>query len=200
MVAPDQIAAWKAQYGKIYQVDEFIFRVLTLGEYQRIFASESTVDIEESVFRTAVLNYTETQLDELPAGSVSAVAEQVIIKSGFADTRAAKQILDARRAESQSVFTLAKAMVLATMPAYTEEHLNEFTFAQLLTKVALAEEIIKVKQAILKADSSVELALIDPEEEAERQRRAAVKHNAQRKEGQAIYGDPVAERLKQALQ
>jgi hypothetical protein len=70
------------------------------------------------------------------------------------------------------------------------------TFSQLAEKVALAEKIIEVKQSINAIEpTQVKLDLIDPQEELEKQKRIAAEHNAKRKEGEAVYNDPIAQKL-----
>jgi len=89
-----------------------------------------------------------------------------------------------------------KAFVLATIHADTPEFLDSLTYSQLAARVALAEKIIEVKQAILAIESTnVTLQIIDPEEEEQKQKQTAARHNASKSEGAASYSDPIAQRL-----
>jgi DNA-binding protein H-NS len=62
--------------------------------------------------------------------------------------------------------------------------------------VALAEKIIEVKQAINAIESTnVKLQIIDPEEETQKQKTSAARHDKSRPEGSAKYNDPIAQKL-----
>jgi hypothetical protein len=66
----------------------------------------------------------------------------------------------------------------------------------LAERVALAEKIIEVKQAINGMESTnVKLELIDPEEEQQKEQQRAANYNNSRKQGEAAYEDPVARKL-----
>jgi hypothetical protein len=89
-----------------------------------------------------------------------------------------------------------KAFVLATIHTDSPEFLDNLSYSQLAERVALAEKIIEIKQAINGIESTnVTLALIDPEEEAEKVTAEAARHEAKRKEGEAKYNDPIAKKL-----
>jgi hypothetical protein len=89
-----------------------------------------------------------------------------------------------------------KAFVLATIHTDSPEFLDNLSYSQLAERVALAEKIIEIKQAINGIESTnVTLALIDPEEEAQKATAEAARHEAKRKEGEAKYNDPIAKKL-----
>ena len=89
-----------------------------------------------------------------------------------------------------------KAFVLATIHTDSPEFLDSLTYSQLAERVALAEKIIEVKQAINGMESTdVTLSLIDPEEEREKEQQSAARHNASKLEGAATYNDPIAQKL-----
>jgi len=89
-----------------------------------------------------------------------------------------------------------KAFVLATIHTDTPEFLDGLTYSQLAERVALAERIIEVKQAIAGIESTdVTLTLIDPEEEKQKEAQSAARHNASKLEGSATYSDPIAQKL-----
>lgn len=199
--ADDLIQTWKEQYGPIYQVDEFIFRAVTLRESGSIFLSKlSPIEKEEQLVKSAVLWPEDFDVDFAPAGVVSAIAEEVRNASGLGSPKAAKDLLDQLRENtSGSIFSLMKAIVIAAMPTYSEEQLEGLTFPKLLEKVVMAEEVLRVHQATM-TGGEVLLDLIDPEEEALKEEQLATHKNALRKPGQAVHGDPIAQKLKQAFQ
>lgn len=199
--SPEQIKDWKFEYGPIFQVQGCIFRGVTIGEADRIFNSSLTsVEIEEELFHSALLwSREDIDIDKKPAGFVSAVADNIRDISGYGDPKTIIESLNKIRVQrAQKVSTLAKALILAAMPSYTDDDLNKLTFTVLLEKVALAEEILKIHQSVL-AGVDTMLDILDPEEEAKKHQRAAEHHNASRKPGQPIYGDPIAEKLRNSL-
>jgi hypothetical protein len=124
------------------------------------------------------------------------LAEQVIDFSGFASAKKAKRVLDEKRIKASQVRGLMKAFVLATIHTDSPEFLDNLTYSQLAERVALAEKIIEVKQAINGMESTdVTLSLIDPEEEREKETVSAARHNASKVEGAATYNDPIAQKL-----
>lgn len=208
MPTDEQFAEWREQYGSYYLASfrqgDYYFRALTVGEHARILADRdlSTAEIEDTFVSTALLS--PEIADTLPAGIYTSLADQILNVSGFGDAKTAKRVLDEQRANYGGVVGLMKAFIIATQPTYREEELDDCTFAQLAAKVALAENIIKVQQAVLPLASGgeegqVKLNLVDPEEEAAKEQIEAQKHTAQKKSGQAGFNDPIAQRLHQAL-
>lgn len=203
MLSPtdELIQLWKQKFGPIYQVEEFIFRAATLQEAGYIFLSKnSSAEKEEHLVKCAVLWPENFEVDDAPAGIVSAIAEEIRNVSGLGDPKVAKNILeDCRTKNAGNIFTLIKAIIIAAMPMCSEEELENLTFPKLLEKVAMAEEVMRVQQAIM-AGGEIMLDLIDPEEQAAMEQQTAAHKNAMRKPGQAVHGDPIAQKLKQAFQ
>lgn len=204
----EQIAKWKKEHGHIFSMQigstEFIFREITFNEFDEVIAFQELEDsaaAEDFLVRLALL-YPQMQqkdFDKLPAGVISSIADEVLSASGIADPKQAKSMLDDLRLQSSDVRVLMKAFVLSTMSAYREEDLDEMTFSQLAKKVVLAEQIIKINQAAFGIENEITLDLVDPEEEAQRAMQDKQKHAAQKKPGQAGAGDPIAQKLSQAL-
>jgi len=89
-----------------------------------------------------------------------------------------------------------KAFVLATIVKYSPEDLDNMTFSKLAENVALAEKIIEIKQNINGMEpTNVTLQLIDPEEEVAKEKDFANRFNSSRKDGEAVYEDPIAKKL-----
>jgi homoaconitase/3-isopropylmalate dehydratase large subunit len=89
-----------------------------------------------------------------------------------------------------------KAFVLATIHTDTPEFLDSLTYSQLAARVALAEKIIEVQQAIHAIEpTDVTLQIIDPEEEKQKQEKTAARHNSSKSDGAASYNDPIAQKL-----
>jgi hypothetical protein len=204
MLNPELLYELKLLYGSVFETtlkkDTIVFRELTFSEFDQITehqnSGESSAEIEELIIKLGVIYPEDIDLDHYPAGLVSSLAEEILHESGFASPGKAKRILDEKRLEASEVRSLMKAFVLATITSYTPEDLDNLTYTKLAQKVALSEKIMEIKQAILGIESTnVSLQLIDPEEVMEQQEDMAKRYNQSRKEGEAKYNDPVAQKL-----
>jgi len=204
MLNPELLYELKLLYGSVFETtlkkDTIVFRELTFSEFDQITehqnSGESSAEIEELIIKLGVIYPENIDLDHYPAGLVSSLAEEILHESGFASPGKAKRILDEKRLEASEVRSLMKAFVLATITSYTPEDLDNLTYTKLAQKVALSEKIMEIKQAILGIESTnVSLQLIDPEEVMEQQEDMAKRYNQSRKEGEAKYNDPVAQKL-----
>lgn len=205
MTNQEQINLWKREYGRIFSISvrgvDYVFRAITFAEYDEAAAVEDTVDAEDFLVSIALLSppADSVEFNRIPAGVITTIAEEVLEVSGFGAPRIAVDILEQHREQVLEVRGLMKAFIIAMMPAYRDDELDNFTFDQLAAKVALAEQIMKVHQASVGVDHEVKLDLIDPEEEAARQAAEVAKHNAKKPPGQAGLDDPIARKLQEAL-
>lgn len=201
----DEIFQWKKQYGQIFSVgfrgEEYIFRAVTISEYYDLSLHEndfSSAEAEDAIVKAALLYPQDLDSDLAPAGLVSTLSEEIFNISGFNNAKQAKATIDEFRNTAEDVWTLMKAIIIAAMPAYSEEQLNVLSFEQLAKKVVLAEKILEVQQAN-RAGAEVKLEIIDPEEEAAKAEAQHRRELAMRKEGQALPHDPIASKLREAL-
>lgn len=204
MIAPEFLYELKSLYGSVFQTylkkQLVIFRELTFAEFDKITehqnSGESSAEIEDLIIKIGVVYPEDINVDAYPAGLVSSLAEEILEESGFASPKKAKRILDEKRLEASEVRSLMKAFVLATITSYTPEDLDNLTYTKLAQKVALSEKIMEIKQAILGIESTnVNLQLVDPEEVMEKEQDKANRYDQSRKEGEAKYNDPVAQKL-----
>lgn len=202
---PEKLYELKKKYGAVFQTTikdtEVVFRELTFSEYDKISEYQnadgySSVDTEDLIIECAVVYPEDFNLNKIPPGMVTSLAQQIVDFSGFYSARLAKNILEEKRDHANQVRSLMKAFVLATISSYSPEDLDEMTFSQLAEKVALSEKIIEIQQGINGIESTdLRLELIDPEEEREKERQKAARHNLSKKEGEAEYDDPIAKKL-----
>lgn len=204
MLTPEQLYKLKQKFGTVFETylknHLIIFRELTFAEFDKISehqnSGQSNEDIEELIIKSAVIYPENLNLDKYPAGMVSALSEEILSESGFADPTKAKNVLEQKRADASQVRSLMKAFVLATITSYTPEDLDNLTYPKLAEKVALSEKIIEIQQAILAIEpTNVSLKLIDPQEENEKQKQKVENYNKSRKDGEAKYEDPIAQKL-----
>lgn len=195
----------KNKYGKIYSVNikeiPLIFRELTFSEYGKIVYFQesdefSSADIEDYILQSAIVYPEGFDIYQIPAGTVSLLAEEILDLSGFYSARLAKAIMEEKREEANQVKNLMKAFVLATISTYSPEDLEEMTFSQLSEKVALAEKIIEIKQGMNGLESNeLRLQLIDPEEEAQKAKDFSERYDKAKPTGAAGIQDPIAQKL-----
>jgi hypothetical protein len=204
MLDPEILYKLKEKYGSIFETslkrDTIIFRELTFAEFDKIteyeISGESSAEIEDLIIKSAVIYPESINLDSYPAGLVSSLAEEILQESGFASPSKAKFVLDQKREQAAQVRSLMKAFVLATITAYSPEDLDNLTYTKLAEKVALSEKIMEIKQAIAGVESTnITLQLIDPEEEQAKLEDKARRYDQSRKEGEAKFSDPVAQKL-----
>lgn len=205
MVDNELIFNLKNKYGNIYSVDiknyTLIFRELKFSEYNQILHYQelddsSSVDIEDLVLKFSIVYPENFDIYRIPPGNVSSLAQNILDISGITSAKLAKQILEAKRDQANEVKNLMKAFVLATIHSYSPEDLEQMTFSELAERVALAEKIIEIQQGINGVEpNNLKLQLIDPEEELEKQKTRAARHNLSKKDGEAAYEDPIAQKL-----
>lgn len=195
----------KLKHGPLYGTSvkgiDLLFRELSYSEFDKFMLIQdsdgySSADSEDYIIEACIVYPENFNLNTIPAGAVSSIADLILETSGFSSARTAKRILESKREKASEVRGLMKAFVLATISTYSPEDLDAMTYSMLAERVALAEKIIEVKQAINGMESTqVKLDLIDPEEEAIKQQHIAAEYNAKRKEGEAVYNDPIAQKL-----
>lgn len=205
MLEPEKYSAIVSKYGPIFSAQirgsEVYFRELTFSEFDSIIniqnmEGNSAVDSEDLIIKTAVVYPEDLNVDKLPAGIVTSLCQQILDISGFNSPKTAKQILDQKREDAAQVRSLMKAFVLTTIKGYTPEDLDDMTYSQLAEKVALSEKIIEITQALHSIEpNNLKLQLIDPEEEEEKAKQKAAKHNMAKAQGAAGYEDPIAQKL-----
>lgn len=205
MLDSELIYSLKNKYGNIYSVNiknhTLVFRELTFKEYNKILhykdlEDSSSADIEDLILKFTIVYPEDFDIYQIPPGNISSLSQSVLDISGISSAKLAKQILDKKREEASEVKNLMKAFVLAAINSYSPDDLEEMTFSELAEKVALSEKIIEIKQGINGIESTnLRLELIDPEEEMEKEKLRAARHNLSKKEGEAAYEDPIAQKL-----
>jgi hypothetical protein len=195
----------KLKYGPLYSTVvkgiNLLFRQMTYNEFDKFITIQesqgySLADSEDYILENCVVYPANFNINIIPAGAVSSIADAVLEASGFSSARTAKSILESKREQASEVRGLMKAFVLATINTYSPEDLDNMTFSQLSERVALAEKIIEIQQSVYGIEpTQVRLDLIDPQEEALKEQARAAEYNAKRKEGEASYNDPIAQKL-----
>lgn len=205
MISADLLYNIKKQYGSVFETSlkkqQILFRELTFAEFDQIAQHQitedySSGDVEEIIISYGVVYPEDFDINAYPPGLISALAEEILEESGFSSAKKAKQTMELKRDKAQEVRNLMKAFILATITGYTPEDLDNMTFSKLSEMVALSEKIIEIKQNINGIEpTNITLQLIDPEEELQKQKDFANRFNQSRKDGEAVYEDPIARKL-----
>jgi len=199
----EEVFELKTKYGNIYSVQiknyDLVFRELTFKEYDEILYLKdledySSADIEDLILQFAIVYPKDFDINKIPPGNVSSLAQNVLDQSALTSVSLAKNILDQKRNEINQVKNLMKAFVLATITTYSPEDLDSMTFSQLAYNVALSEKIIEIKQGINGIQSTnLSLQLIDPDEQ--QPTRTSNGKNKKTMTDEELVHDPIAQKL-----
>jgi hypothetical protein len=126
----DLIQSWRSRYADVYDVviggREFWFRALSISEVEEITEfieqNSTSVDIEDIYVQKAILYPVDLSLDDLKAGHVSQLADEIMMASGVSDISFVLSTLLERRNNIQSdLIAMMKVFIIAAIPTYTEE-------------------------------------------------------------------------------
>ena len=197
-----KIAELKDRYRAIYSIHnngiDYVFRALSFKEFDSASNLEaSSADQEEKVIDFCLLWPENVDLDTIPAGFVTSLADEILSVSGFTDISYSKQLLEQKRAEAmEDIRSTMKTFIVTAMPAIHPNEVDDMTFEEAVENVALAEQILKMHQNVNgMEDQGIQLSIIDPAEEAAK----AQRFDQTRKPGTATHDDPVAAQLHDAL-
>jgi hypothetical protein len=198
-IPADKVAAWKIQYKRVFSVQagkgQYAFRALTIHEWEEIVkhAEWSSADAEDHIIDLALLWPEDFDLDSVPPGIVTTVAEEITEVSGFNNVHSVIHALNQAR-EDLDYLGMAKAFIIAAMPAYTYDDLGEKTVPDLMELVAASEQILRLQALAMGAEvrEPVRLVIRTPEEIEEEM-------NQKLDEGTAKKNDAIAQKLHQAM-
>lgn len=154
--SPEFLAINRQAFGEIYLMEGpksvYVFRPLTFDEIDTLLAHKelSTMDAEDLVVRFGVIWPEDFDPEFEKPGIVSNLAEGILNNSHIHDAAKAQEVLDEKRFDATQARHAMKAIVLACYDSLrlTDADLDQMTFTQLCSKVALAELIMDVKKSI----------------------------------------------------
>lgn len=155
MISEHLLQEAKARFGiidsRIFDKVEYFYRPITLNEYKYIMnvlpPNATDAELEDLAVKIGVFFPANVDIDSMRAGHVSQLADEILRISGFTDLDYLVSTLAKYREQLEEATYMMKAFVIAAMPAYTEEDLDELPVELLIKKVAFAEKIITVQQA-----------------------------------------------------
>jgi hypothetical protein len=145
------IADTKRRYGKVFVTQDmgttFYFRPMTNADIkllQGMSTSQSRMDIEEALIDSCVIWPLNYDYDKHSAGFVTSLCEEIREYSGFDDQDFFLQMVDQARNDANRVTTLMKALIIAAIPAYKPEDIDNMSLFKQTETLALAERILEI--------------------------------------------------------
>ena len=145
----------KKEYNNIFLLNTmdgfFIFRPLTRAEYLDIvdLYNLEGEHAEDAIFERCVV-WPDFSIEELYAGTVSVIANNIMNMSGFSDPDTFLGLLNASRESMELADSQMMVMLLKAFPGLTLEQINNLDIQQLTHRLALAEQILGIQLDIQK--------------------------------------------------
>ncbi len=134
----------------------FIFRPTTKGEFTRFSELFQSVgdEVEDIIFKELVLypGLTDEEVDNLRAGTVTSVADAIVVVSGFSDEEVFLTLLEENRAAMDLIDNQILAAMMKAFPYLTIEDINNLDIQQYTYRLALAEQILGTTLTIQKQE------------------------------------------------
>ncbi|AOQ24715.1 hypothetical protein MTAT_20600 [Moorella thermoacetica] len=146
-----QLLEWSKQYGRLEYSEiagqEFIWRLLTRGEYKRLVAAEmEPADKEELVCQTCVLFPQDYDFSSCLAGIPTTLAREILEKSGFPyngePNPLGKKMLDTFRAEMDVIDNQIDCVIVEAFPRLTLEEVADWSLEKTMYYLSRAEWIL----------------------------------------------------------
>lgn len=134
----------------------FEIKPLSIGDLSLMRKSDmDLVDLEDYYVQKALISPENFSLERAKAGLVTQLVNEILAISGFSGISEIGEELEYKRDISKTdIIHEMKSYILAAMPAYTEEDLDELSMDEFLSKVVLAENIITVHQNMAGLEST----------------------------------------------
>lgn len=132
-------------------------------EALRAVGTYSQSQVEDEVFRKCVLDkLIVDRMDQLKAGTVSAVAATIFANSGPQSIDELNYILDANRSLVQGIIHQMVSMICQAFPAYTPDAVYNMDYETMMQRAALAEDKL-LKMGILNERIVFEQQGVEPQ-------------------------------------
>lgn len=205
----------KKQYGSdIFSAHigkkDYVFRSLTYGEYKDFTnLGLSAGELEEIICYAAVVYPEDIDLDIMLPGNVSSLSDEILEYSCFSSIEKTEKKLNESRMASMHGIEMMKAFILAAMPVYTYDQLDDYTIQKLTNLLAISELILEIKSGVARG-AELKLSLVDPDKEEAKPKpthnfsledldKANRNPDSATRIGTAKKDDPIAAKLRQAL-
>jgi hypothetical protein len=152
-LSKDQIAELKRIYGPIFTIkidgNQAYFRNITRSEVIDLggFDGELSPEIEDAIFRCALLYPDELEIDLLPAGTITTVSKKVMELSCLVGASGFKKQWDRAKSE-HSVFHSIAATICAAFPSIIPGELDSLPINKLMDLLSIADEVLQIKMMV----------------------------------------------------
>lgn len=151
-----KVIEWKSKYRNVYYLNvrgkEYIFRLLTKGEYISIYFLQSHLGAhsEDVILLKCILfpDITVEKMDNLNAGEIDSILGNILKLSGFSNFENIKQDLDTERGKVGILDSQIVVLICKAFPRITPSDIEQFDYPTILYHVALAEELLSTKLEI----------------------------------------------------
>lgn len=156
----DKILEWKEKYNNIYYQKvgdhEYIFRLLTKGEYLALYFMQFHISSEaEDILMEKCVLYPEVDIekfDALKAGEVGTLIDRILSLSGFSNLDNIKLDLDKERENIKLLDNQIVLIICKAFPHITPSDIDHFDYPTIIHYVTLAEELLGTKLEISKLE------------------------------------------------
>lgn len=222
-ITQEQIIELKQKYDEVFEVkvgkQTYYFRALTIAEYNEFTdLGISSGDLEDIIVERAIL-FPTNGLDYIQPGAITSLSNEILEESGFASIDKVKEELVLARDETGTIMEMMKCIILAAMPSYRYDQLEDYTLKQITKLVGIAESILEI-QATVAAGEGITMSFVEkdaPQQQRQQPQppvRPRADHtqvnpddlelvradpDASTKVGTAVAQDPIAAKLMAAL-
>lgn len=158
----DDIAKLKEVFGPLHKINiegtSYILRTLNRKEIASLdLFSEDLIDAdkEEDIVKLAIVDPLDIDYDNLSAGTITALSEIVLDKSGLLGIESLQIALEKARSK-RTIFTDIYEIVCAGFPALLPGDLDNITLDKLMDLFVIAEGIL-IKQGLIEEEVSFEI-------------------------------------------
>jgi hypothetical protein len=154
------ILEWKNKYKNIYYFKignhEYIFRLLTKGEYLALYFIQFHISnsAEDVLLEKCILypNIDRVYLDSIYAGEYNTLVEKVLALSGFSSYENIKSDLENERESIKLLDNQIVLIICKAFPHITPVDIDSFDYPTIVHYVSLAEELLGTKLEITKQE------------------------------------------------
>lgn len=153
-----EILSWRRKYKDIFYIkvdmNKYIFRLLTRGEYFNIYGLQHTVlkNTDDIVLEMCLLYpiYSKDVLDYRLAGEIEYVSKCIVELSGFSRTDTILNDIEEERKKVEILDNQILLLICKAFPHISLNDLDNMNYQTLLRYLVLAEAILDVKLNIEK--------------------------------------------------
>jgi len=158
----DKILEWKKKYVNVYYQKvggkEYIFRLLTKGEYLSLYFMQFHIsnEAEDTLMEQCILypNIDKQYLDNLYAGEFNAISDKILSLSGFSDLESIKSDLEKEREKIKLLDNQIVVIICKAFPHINPSDIDNFDYPTIIHHITLAEELLGTKLEISKLEDN----------------------------------------------